>query len=65
MVGKILGRISCYCLTGTHRSLAIGHHRAQRHELAEQNDWVAHYAVRISNALVGLDRDFDKLPTGR
>jgi argininosuccinate lyase len=35
--------------------------KAASEKLAKQNDWVAQNRARISNALAGLDRDFDKL----
>ena len=35
--------------------------KAAKQKLAQQNDWVAQNRGRISNALAGLDRDFDKL----
>ena len=40
--------------------------KAAKERLARQNDWVAQNRGRISNALAGLDRDFDKLlPAGK
>ena len=35
--------------------------KAAKQKLAQQNDWVAQNRARISGALAGLDRDFDKL----
>jgi argininosuccinate lyase len=35
--------------------------KAASEKLAKQNDWIAQNRARISNALAGLDRDFDKL----
>ena len=35
--------------------------KAAKQRLAQQNDWVAQSRGRISSALAGLDRDFDKL----
>ena len=37
--------------------------KAAKQKLAQQNDWVAQNRARISGALAGLDRDFDKLLT--
>ena len=40
--------------------------KAAKEKLARQNDWVAQNRRHISNALTGLDRDFEKLlPPGR
>jgi argininosuccinate lyase len=39
--------------------------KAAKQKLAGQNDWVAQNRARISDALAGLDRDFDKLLAGR
>jgi argininosuccinate lyase len=35
--------------------------KAAKQKLAQQNDWLAQNRARISGALAGLDRDFDKL----